>query len=254
MNKKLKVAAVASAAAMLLVGFSGGGAQAAKWITGSQVKNESLTGADIKNGSLGQKELSAGIQQRLAEVKKLKALKNGVDGKPGTNGADGKDGVDGKDGTDGVDGKDGTDGVDGTNFELTYANTFPQVTIANIGGSFASRATTVGSFELPAGKYLVQTDALFRHNGTTPTAAPSLQAALRVADDSAWGLDAGSIFATLPGATAYEREAQGTSLRVITLTETKTVKVSAFGYNPDGSAAGSGGFAADITVAVQKVG
>lgn len=124
----------------------------------------------------------------------------------------------------------------------------------NIGGSFANGATSIGSFELPAGKYLVQTDALFKHNGSTPTAAPSLQAALRVADGSPWGLDAGTVFATLPGATEYEREAQGTSLRVITLTETKTVTVHGFGYNADGSAAGSGGFDANVTVAVQKVG
>lgn len=242
MNKKLKVASVASAAALLFVGLSGAGAEAAKWVTGAQVKNESLTGADIKNGSLGQKELSKGIQQRLADVKKLK---NGVDGKDGAPGADGKDGANGADGKDGVDGK---------NFELTEATTFESKTIVNIGGSFNSRATVIGTFELPAGKFLVQTDALFKHNGKTPTAAPSLQAALRVADGSQWGLDAGTVFATLPGATEYEREAQGTSLRVIELDAPKTVTVYGFGYNANGSDAGSGGFDANVTVVAQKVG
>src|SRR5690606_1061826 len=131
MNTKLKLAAAASTAALLIVGFGGAGAQAAKWITGADVKNGSLTGADIKNrsltgadikdGSLSAKKLSKGVQQRLADVKTLK------------------------------------DGVDGKNFELTEAKTFAPKTIDNIGGSFTARATVIGTFELPAGKFLVQT-------------------------------------------------------------------------------------------------
>lgn len=264
MNTKLKLAAAASTAALLVVGFGGAGAQAAKWITGADIKNGSLTGADVKNrsltgadvkdGSLGAKKLSEGVQQRLADVKNLK---DGVDGK---NGVDGKDGAAGETGPVGPAGETGPvgpagpAGADGENFELTYANTFAPTTIENIGGSFSARATSIGSFELPAGKYLVQTDALFQHNGETPTAAPSLQAALRVADGSQWGLDAGTVFATLPGATVHNREAQGSSLRVITLTETETVTVHGFGYNADGSSAGGGGFDANVTVVVQKVG
>lgn len=233
MKNKIKLLVGASAAALLVVGLSGTGAQAAKWITGSDVKNESLTGKDVKNGSLGKQELSPWVQGRLEKA--------GAAGKAGANGKDG------------VNGTNGTNGVDGKNFELTHAETFAKTTIVNIGGSFRTRATEVGEFELPAGKYLIQTDALFQHNGSTPTAAPSLQAAVRVADGSEWGVDAGTVFATFPGATDYKREAQGTTFRVIELDQAQTVTVQAFGYNADGSDAGSAGFDATISVVVQKV-
>lgn len=252
MNNKLKMIGIGAAAAVLTVGFTGTGAQAAKWITGKDVKDSSLTGKDIKNGSLGKGDLSKWVQGRLEAAGKPGPV--GATGERGETGAQGPAGADGQTGPAGPAGADGTDGTDGANFELTYANTFEPVTIANLGGSFATRATQVGSFELPAGKYLVQTDALFKHNGSTPNASPSLMAAVRVDDGTQWGADASTVFATFPGPTTTEREAQGTSLRVITLTETKTINVKAFGYNANQSADGSGGYNALISVVVQKVG
>lgn len=243
MKRKLTVVVAGAAAALLVIGLSGTGADAAKWITGNDIKDGSLTGADVKDGRLGLKELSPSVQRKIQAA-----------GTPGAPGKDGAKGDTGATGAAGATGETGPAGPAGSNFELTYANTFAKTTIALIGGSFASRSTQVGSFTLPAGKYLVQTDAMFNHNGSTPTAAPSLQAAIRVDDGSTWGQDAGTVFATFPGATAYQREAQGTSFRVITLTETKSVNVKAFGYNADGSDAGSGGFDALVSVVVQKVG
>lgn len=242
MNTKMKLAAAASAATLLVVGFGAAGADAAKWITGkdiknnsitgADIKNNSLTGADIKNGSINAKQLSTSLQKQLDQRA--------------------------KDGARGPAGPQGPKGEDGASAELAFADTFERTTIQKIGGSFKANATEISEFTLAPGTYLIQMDAIFYYNKSTPmTSAPQLQAALRIEDEAKpeeWGVDAGTVFATFPGVTTHEREAQGSSFRVIELDQESTVTLYGFGYNPSGSGAGAGQFDVMTTVVAQKIG
>jgi hypothetical protein len=129
--------------------------------------------------------------------------------------------------------------------------TDPQ-TITNIGGSFASRATDLGSFDLPAGKYLIASDGFF-HSDTATSGGTRLQLAIRGVDGSTFGQDYGTCFTGLASATA-QREATCTTVRTVTLAAPQTVKVQAFGYADDTGSADSGKFVVIPNVSVIKVG
>lgn len=110
--------------------------------------------------------------------------------------------------------------------------------IAKIGGPFASNSTKVCDFQLPAGKYLLNTTAFFARTvagaaGTRP------QLALRV-DGS--GADAGTILGA-EISPSKDRELTGSATKMVG--GGVTINVIAFGYNDNGSAAGGG----EITVA-----
>src|SRR4051812_45213656 len=97
-----RITIAATAVAGVLGGVTMGSpalAQAARLISGHDIKDGSITSVDVRNHSLKAKDFKPGILPH--------------DGVPGADGVDGVDGVDGLDGLDGVDGADGVDGVDG---------------------------------------------------------------------------------------------------------------------------------------------
>lgn len=189
-------------------------------IDSREVKPSSLLGSDIKDGSLGLADLSATAKDTLQ-------------------GSDGSDGINGVDGSDGVNGVDGADGV----VEPVYA-TFT-ANVANIGGSFSTQATKAGEVTLPAGKYLITTDALFRSNATT-SGNTTLQVATRGVDGTQWGSDLGTGF-TGASPVQADREVTTSTTRVVTLAVDTVVEVKVFGYDNAGQgSADSGLFDAEV--------
>ena len=94
----------ANVAATLALFFALGGtavAGAKLLVTGSNVKNHSLTGLDIKNGSLGYNTLSPGARTRLQGARGAVGA-TGPQGQPGTQGPAGQQGPAGPQGSPGV--------------------------------------------------------------------------------------------------------------------------------------------------------
>lgn len=129
--------------------------------------------------------------------------------------------------------------------------TGPQ-TITNIGGSFATLHTDLGSFKLRAGTYLISGDGFF-HSDTATSGLTRLQLAIRGDDGSTFGQDYGTCFTGLASATA-NREASCTTVRTVTLSAPQTINVQAFGYADDTGSADSGKFVVTPNVSVIKIG
>lgn len=125
--------------------------------------------------------------------------------------------------------------------------------IAKIGGSFKTNKTSLGSFTLTPGTWLLNSTAFFaRTTKGVPGTRPEL--ALRVgASDTTFGDDYGTILGTEISPSA-DRELSGSTVKVVTVKAKTTVEVFAFGYNDDGSAAGSGEINAAASVAAVQVG
>jgi hypothetical protein len=115
--------------AALIIGTAGG-AQAHSYITGSDIRNGTVTGADIKDRSLGVVDLSPQARAALHGA-------TGAKGATGATGAKGATGATGTAGTDGVDGKDGLTGA-------YYSVAFYDVGDTNAGAiaTVACKATT----------------------------------------------------------------------------------------------------------------
>jgi hypothetical protein len=127
------------------------------------------------------------------------------------------------------------------------------VNVANIGGTFKTRATLAGTVELPAGKYVLTADGFFRSNSVT-SGETTLQTAVRVGwnGTDTFGTDLGTAF-TGGSPTAANREVSTSSTRVVTFTETTTVQLLVFGYDNSGGSADSGKFDAQVFLTAEPV-
>ena len=138
----------AAAAVGLLVGVPGAGAATHHWITGNDVKNNSLTSRDVRDGSLASKDVhnlslhAKDFDMKVQNALKARALSGAIGGKgaTGAKGATGNDGLSafviwqqsnpngtetgflaalrgdtGAAGRDGINGVNGTNGTIGTN-------------------------------------------------------------------------------------------------------------------------------------------
>ncbi|HET6292470.1 MAG TPA: hypothetical protein VFG33_03820 [Kribbella sp.] len=140
--------------------------------------------------------------------------------------------------------------------EGSVVKTVAPTAIVTMGGSFATGKTKVGEFNLPAGRWLVNTSGFFLRTvagveGTRP------QLALRIGDSYGapivWGTDAGTVM----GAEISEsvnREVTGSDVKVVTLAAPATVNVYGFGYNDDTSAAGSGQITVKAQISAVRIG
>jgi hypothetical protein len=249
-------------------------ANAAATITGQDIVNGTIESRDIKNGTIGLHDIGPVTQAALKgntgekgdtgaegpagadsvvpgpegptgpEGPAGAAGEDGADSTvPGPDGPPGADGLKGDTGADGVDGENGQDGADGV-VDPVYLATTP-VNVALIGGPFATNATLAGSVELPAGKYVVTTDAFFKSN-TTTSGNTTLQVATRGVDGSQWGQDLGTGF-TGSSPVQANREVTTSTTRVVTLAADTTVEVKVFGYDNAGTgSADSGKFDAQV--------
>lgn len=95
----IAVATGALAGASLFAGTTGISAAKA-YLTGHDIKNQTIEGRDIKNGTILPRDLNSYTKTSLA-------------GEPGPKGDTGATGPAGKDGTDGTNGTDGSNGISG---------------------------------------------------------------------------------------------------------------------------------------------
>lgn len=234
------------AGATILAVVGSTGAVAAGLVTSKDIKNDSVRSADIKDGNLRMKDLRPGV------VSQIKA--GGAVGPEGPAGAEGPEGPQGPVGPIGPEGPQGEPGDPASDVlgSSVVAESFPQTTVTDIGGSFATRATQVGSFELQPGTYLVSTDGFFITTEAT-SAQTRMQVAVRGVDGSTWGSDLGTCFTGTISALA-NREATCNTTRTVVVEAPTTVNVKAFGYADDQGSADSGKVDVLMNVSAVKIG
>ncbi|MEZ5094637.1 hypothetical protein [Nocardioides sp.] len=218
MLSSTKKIGLALAAAVALVAVSAGGAVADRLINSSDVENNSLRAVDLAPNSVKKSELA-----------------------PGTVGWSKINGPT----------KDRLKHADvlGSSAVALTTTTTP---IVNIGGSFASRSTELGSFTLEPGTYLVSSDGFFISTEAT-SGGTRMQLAIRGVDGSTWGADFGTCFTGLIS-TLKDREATCNTTRTVTVDAEMTVKVIGFGYADDQGSADSGKLTGTAFVSAVKVG
>lgn len=207
-----------------------------KWFTGGPYNN-SVNSYTVKDGSLAEADLDAALKAKVNQVG------TGEQGPAGPKGDTGAQGPAGDPATDAF-GKEGG--------SLTIA---PKA-IATIGGSWATGKTELGTFTLPAGKYLINSAVMFdrldaNENGyVTPTTDTMPQFALRYGSTNE---DAGTVMGS-PVSKAGFVELTGSSTKAVTLTEETTITAYGFGYNEDRSSFGGGQIKVGGTVAAVRIG
>ncbi|QIX27804.1 hypothetical protein ncot_15290 [Nocardioides sp. JQ2195] len=218
---KSRVVAVVAAASVIGVA-STTGAVAAKMITGDDIKNGTVESKDIANDTIRGKDVKNGSLGfgDLNETAKSKIS-------------------------------------DQAGVALAGSLATDATVITNLGGSFATRATELGTVELPeAGTYVINGYGFFDSLEDVPAdqAGSQLQLALRTvpAEGEQWGEDFGTCFT---GAVPVgDREMTCQSVRTVTVDAPTSVIVWGFGYNADQGSDGSGNFTVTADVSALKVG
>lgn len=119
-----------------------------------------------------------------------------------------------------------------------FANETPKE-IANIGGTFSTRHTTVGTFTLPKGTWLVNLSAKFNRKTAAAADDPAVQPMLQI-------VGAGN-YVTIMGnsiSPSLDADLTGSAVGLITVNADTEFTVNAFGYNSARGSQGSG----EITV------
>jgi hypothetical protein len=227
---------------------------------------QSVTAWSIKPGTITEDNLSAGLKAKVNAV---------GTGKQGPAGADGKSAYDiakaggyigsaaewiaslkGDTGIPGPAGDPATDAFGKQGGSMVIEPT----AIATIGGSWLTGKTTLKSFTLPAGTWLINSAVTFDRKDAsdpdyaTPTTDTMPQFALRFnTDANQFGEDAGTIMGNPVSKMGYV-ELTGSSTKAITLTDTTTITAYGFGYNEDRSGFGGGQITVGGTVSAVKIG
>jgi len=117
--------------------------------------------------------------------------------------------------------------------------------IANIGGTFSTRHTSVGQFTLPQGTWLVTLSAKFNRKVASAAGDPDVQPMLQISSG-------GAHFVTIMGnsiSPALDADLTGSAVALITVGGDMVFDVNAFGYNSVRGSQGSG----EITVLANVV-
>jgi hypothetical protein len=246
----------------LAVAVLGGGAAYAvtNGITYPLVRN-SVASSQVVDGSLIENDLHPAVKAKLNEkAEQGPKGDKGDKGDPGEQGPQGPEGPQGEVGPQGPKGDTGPQGPQGEKGDpatdakgaVLLAKNFEPKAVENCGGSFKTRKTKVGEFELPAGR---ETLDAYLFGARTVTGDPGTigQLALRVGSTAeSFGDDYGTVLTPLPA--NKTREVTGSTFWVGNNAEPVTVEVFAFCYNDDadGSAKGGGEWSAAVKVAVTR--
>lgn len=130
----------------------------------------------------------------------------------------------------------------------------PETAIAKIGGPFLDNATLLGSVDLPAGDWLVNTSAVFTRttSGATGT-RPQMALRYNATQANPFGESAGTLMGVEISPTA-NRELTESASEYVHITEPTQMSIYGFGYNDDQSAAGSGQITAKARITLLRVG
>ena len=220
--------------AVVAVSLFAGGAQAGRQITSHDIRNNTVKSVDIKDGSVRMRDLTEAVIARI-DARHAGTGAQGPAGPVGPRGAKGEQGEKGDPASD-------TWGSGRTVFDSAGV-------IANIGGRFSERATEMGTVTLEPGTYLINTSGYFDRIDNSQSSSPQMQVAVR-GDE---GEQMGTILTGNFPATG-DREITGSAAQIVTLLTQTDVTVYAFGYNNDGSSAGSGNYVANVQVFATRVG
>lgn len=229
--------------------IGGASATAGSLITSRDIKNNTVQSSDIKDESIRMRDLAEAVVKRIDAYKAGQVGPIGERGPVGTAGKDGQPGPVGPKGDKGAQGPRGEAATDllGAG-SIVFDNSG---LIQNIGGSFSTRATHFGTFALIPGRYLINTSAFFDRVDNAQASSPQLQVALR--GDGEYTREMGTILTGNFPATG-DREMTGSTSQVVQVEDDTVVTVKVFGYNNDGSATGSGNYAANVQVFAVKIG
>lgn len=229
MRKNIAIAVLGLLIVSLL---SAGTAQAGRLIGSGSIRDNTVRSVDVKDGTIRTRDLAESV------IAKFDSLDHpGVKGDTGPRGEQGPKGEQGQPGDPASDVK----GDGGTVFDSSSL-------ITNIGGAFTSRRTNFGTFTLSPGTYLLNFTGYFDRVDNAQASSPQMMIALR----SANGGEMGTVLTGNFPATG-DREMTGSGSTVVTITEQTPVSVYVFGYNNDGSSAGSGNYAANVQVSAVRV-
>lgn len=143
----------------------------------------------------------------------------------------------------------------------SVVKTIPAKVITNIGGPFNDPArgkTTLSLFELPAGTWLITTNATFnRTAAASPTdtkTRPQLALRYNASDANPLGETAGTIMGVDISPTKG-RELMGSTVQTVTVGPNNTIfSVYGFGYNDDGSSFASGQITVSAQITATRIG
>lgn len=141
-----KILAALVVALLIAVGIgviTGQGANAARLLTGHDIKNGSISHADLNKSINRQLKAKAKPGVRGAQGLPGPAGKDGLNGTDGKNGVDGQDGTNGTNGTDGKDGVDGQDGAVGPKGDSGLEGAYYSLAKYNVGDTNAGAIATV---------------------------------------------------------------------------------------------------------------
>lgn len=130
----------------------------------------------------------------------------------------------------------------------------PETAIAKIGGPFLDNATLLGSVDLPAGDWLVNTSAVFTRiaSGAAGT-RPQLALRYNATQGNPYGLSAGTLMGAEISPT-MSRELTESASEYVHIAEPTQMSVFGFGYNDDQSAAGGGQITVKARITLLRVG
>lgn len=232
--------------------IGGASATAGSLITSHDIKNNTVQSSDIKDETVRMRDLAEAVVKRIDAYKAGQVGPVGEQGPVGTTGKDGQPGPKGDKGDKGEKGAQGPRGEAATDLLGAGSIVFDNSgLIQNIGGSFSTRATHFGTFALIPGRYLINTSAFFDRVDNAQASSPQLQVALR--GDGEYTREMGTILTGNFPATG-DREMTGSTSQVVQVEDDTVVTVKVFGYNNDGSATGSGNYAANVQVFAVKIG
>jgi hypothetical protein len=240
-------ATVIGAAAVLGITLSSV-AVADDYVTSHDIKNQSIQSWDISADGVGSSEIRKDSIGWYGELNQY--TRDKITSLAGQDGKDGEQGPKGEKGDKGEKGEPGDPATDVLGSSVV-AETF-NGNVASIGGSFADRATELGTFDLQAGTYLISSDGFFITNQAT-SGETRMQLAIRGVDGSKWGQDYGTCFTGLISQ-LQGREATCNTTRTITVESPMTVEVYGFGYADDQGSADSGKVDVAASTSVVKVG
>lgn len=241
-----KVAVVGAASAAL---FGGGTAAAvAAGITYPLARN-SVASGQLVDGSVIENDLHPTVKAKLNKVGQQGPKGDtgatgpaGPQGEPGAKGDTGAAGKDGAQGEQGIQGPQGEPGDPATDVkggaEQIWALKGDPVSIAKIGGRFVENATTVGSFTLQPGTYLLNLNVKFNRPAAAPADEPEVQPMLQLLSDDGTN-EYSTIMGNDIGANAGA-DLTGSAVRLVTVRAATEMTVKAFGYNEARSSAGGG--------------
>jgi hypothetical protein len=117
-------------------------------------------------------------------------------------------------------------------------------TIVNIGGTFSTRHTEVGTFTMKKGTWLTSLQAKFNRKTASPAGDPDVQPQLQLVCDGQYVTIMGNSISP-----ALDADLTGSAVNIITVTADTTCTVNTFGYNSVRGQQGSG----EITVDAQVI-